>query len=126
MDRQVELDLIDAHIAVRGVTPCPDRYVGAVDLALPEAEAKRRLAAMPPSRKMTHAEFALTVYALLFPRPKWKYLRLLGENSGGEGGAPKFRGGPRHSSELPAVEQRLGQRLDLLTDRWPWWRKWFR
>ena len=72
MERQAELDLIDAHIAVRGVTPCPDRYVGAVDLALPEAEAKRRLAAMPRSRRMTHAEFSLIVGALFFPRSRWK------------------------------------------------------
>ena len=70
MDRQAKLDLIDAYIAVRGVTRCPPRYVGAVDLAMPEAEAKRRLAAMPQPRLMTHAEFALIVYARLFPKAR--------------------------------------------------------
>jgi hypothetical protein len=67
VDRDSERAAIDAFIATRVVTRCPDRYVGAVDLAMPEAEAKRRLAAMPPSRKMTHAEFSLIVRALLFP-----------------------------------------------------------
>ena len=70
MDRQAELDLIDAHVAARGVTRCPDRYVSAVDLAMPEAEAQRRLAAMPRPRLMTHAEFALIVYARLFPKAR--------------------------------------------------------
>jgi hypothetical protein len=70
MDRQAELDLIDAHIAVRGVTRCPDRYVDATALAMPEAEAKRRLAAMPQPRRMTHAEFSLIVYARLFPKAR--------------------------------------------------------
>jgi len=67
MGRDSERAAIDAFIATRGVTCCPDRYVGTVDLAMPEAEVKRRLAAMPPSRKMTHAEFSLIVRALLFP-----------------------------------------------------------
>jgi hypothetical protein len=72
MDRQTELDLIDAHIAVRGVTRYPDRYVGAVALAIPEAEVKARLAAMPRPRPMTHAEFSLIVGARLFQRSRWK------------------------------------------------------
>ena len=72
MDRQAELDLIAAHIAVRGVTHCPPRYGDAVALAMPEAEAKRRLTAMPCSRRMTHAEFSLIGGALRFPRSRWK------------------------------------------------------
>ena len=70
VDRQAELDLIDAHVAARGVTRCPDRYVSAVDLAMSEVEAGRRLAAMPRPRRMTHAEFSLTVYAGLFSRSR--------------------------------------------------------
>jgi hypothetical protein len=70
MDRQSELDLIDAHVAVRGVTRCPDRYASAVDLGLPEAEIKARLATMPRSRRMTHAEFSLIVNARLFPKAR--------------------------------------------------------
>jgi hypothetical protein len=70
VDRDSELDLIDAHLAGRGVTRCPDRYVEAVDLAMPEAEVKRRLAAMPRSRRMTHAEFSLIVNARLFPKAR--------------------------------------------------------
>ena len=72
MNRQSELDLIDAHIAVRGVTRCPDRYVDAVALAMPEAEVRARLAAMPRSRRMTHAEFSLVVGVRLFPRSRGK------------------------------------------------------
>ena len=68
MDRQAELDLIDAHLATRGVTRCPDRYVGAVYLAMPEAEIKARLTAMPRPRLLTHREYAEIVYACLFPR----------------------------------------------------------
>jgi hypothetical protein len=72
VDRQAELDLIDAHVAARGVTRCPDRYVSAIDLAMPEAEERQRLAAMPRPRLMTHAEYSLIVYALLFPRSRGK------------------------------------------------------
>jgi hypothetical protein len=70
MDRQTELDLIAAHLADRGITRCPDRYAEAVDLAMSEVEAGRRLAAMPRPRRMTHAEFSLTVYAGLFSRSR--------------------------------------------------------
>jgi len=72
MDRQAELDLIAAHLAGRGVTRCPDRYVGAVDLAMPEAEIKARLATMPRPSAMTHEEYARIVRALLVPRSRWK------------------------------------------------------
>ena len=67
VDRDSERAAIDAFIATRGVTRCPPRYGEAVSLAMSEVEAERRLAAMPPSRKMTHAEFSLIVRALLFP-----------------------------------------------------------
>ena len=68
MDRDAERAAIDAFIATRGVTRCPDRYAEAVDLAMPEAEVKQRLAVMPRPRLMTHAEFSMIVYAGLFSR----------------------------------------------------------
>jgi len=70
VDRDAERAAIDDFISTRGVTHCPPRYVGAVDLAMPEAEAQRRLAAMPRPRLMTHAEFSLIVYARLFPKAR--------------------------------------------------------
>ena len=70
MDRQVELDLIDAHIAVRGVTRCPDRYIGAVDLAMPEAEIKARLTAMLRPRPLSYREIALRVSARRVPKSR--------------------------------------------------------
>jgi hypothetical protein len=68
MDRQAEIDLIAAHLAGRGVTRCPTRYVWPVDGSVSEVEIKARLAAMPRPRPQTHEEYARAVGARLFPR----------------------------------------------------------
>jgi hypothetical protein len=82
MDRQAELDLIAAHLADRGVTRCPPRYAETVDLAMPEAEVKARLTAMPRPRPMTHAEVLMIVYARLFPRSARKSQAYSGKSPG--------------------------------------------
>ena len=70
VDRDSERAAIDDFIATRGVTRCPDRYVGAIGFAMPETEIKARLAAMPRPRRMTHKEYADLVYARLYSRPR--------------------------------------------------------
>jgi len=70
VDRDSERAAIDAFIATRVVTRCPDRYVGAVDLAMPEAEIKARLTAMLRPRPLSYREIALRVSARRVPKSR--------------------------------------------------------
>jgi hypothetical protein len=82
MDRDSERAAIDAFIASRGVTRCPDRYGATVDFAMSEAETKARLAAMPRPRRMTHKEYADIVYARVFPKGRKRIPAYSGKSPG--------------------------------------------
>ena len=82
VDRNSERAAIDDFIATRGVTRCPDRYGATVDFAMPEAEIKARLAAMPRPRRMTHKEYADIVYARVFPKGRKRIPAYSGKSPG--------------------------------------------